>query len=108
MEKTSASSTAIEIATVRRGSAAVMAGLGLPAWARLWPAYQRPTRHSTIMASSATSEKAATLCWPYGTTTNAARSGPIAEPALPPTWNTDWASPARPPEARRATREDSG
>ena len=27
---------------------------------------------------------------------------------LPPTWNTDCAKPYRPPEARRATRDDSG
>ena len=39
---------------------------------------------------------------------NAASSGPSAEPALPPTWNSDCASPCRPPEARRATREASG
>ena len=39
---------------------------------------------------------------------NAASSGPTAEPALPPTWKTDCASPCRPPEAIRATREDSG
>ena len=38
----------------------------------------------------------------------AASSGPMAEPALPPTWNTDCAKPWRPPEARRATREASG
>ena len=39
---------------------------------------------------------------------NAASSGPIAEPTLPPTWNSDCASPWRPPDAMRATREDSG
>ena len=39
---------------------------------------------------------------------NAATSGPIAEPVLPPTWNSDCASPCRPPDAIRATREDSG
>ena len=43
-----------------------------------------------------------------GTTTNAASSGPIDEPRLPPTWNTDCASPCRPPDAMRATRDDSG
>ena len=32
----------------------------------------------------------------------------MAEPTLPPTWNTDWAMPCRPPEAIRATRDDSG
>ena len=48
------------------------------------------------------------LRWPYGRTMKAASSGPIAEPALPPTWKNDWAKPCRPPEARRATRDDSG
>ena len=48
------------------------------------------------------------LAWPHGTTTKAARSGPSADPALPPTWKSDWASPCRPPEARRAMRDDSG
>ena len=39
---------------------------------------------------------------------NAASSGPIDDPALPPTWNSDCASPCCPPEAMRATRDDSG
>ncbi|MNU71217.1 hypothetical protein D3C71_606420 [compost metagenome] len=38
----------------------------------------------------------------------AANNGPNAEPALPPTWKVDCASPKRPPEASRATREASG
>ena len=38
----------------------------------------------------------------------AAKSGPVAEPALPPTWKIDCAKPCWPPEAMRATREDSG
>ena len=38
----------------------------------------------------------------------AASSGPSAEPALPPTWKNDWARPCRPPDAMRATRDDSG
>ena len=29
-------------------------------------------------------------------------------PTFPPTWKSDWASPYLPPEAIRATREDSG
>ena len=44
-------------------------------------------------------------CW---TTMKAASKGPTAWPTLPPSWNTDWARPCRPPDARRATREDSG
>ena len=45
---------------------------------------------------------------PWGTTMKAASSGPMEEPILPPTWKKDWARPCRPPEASRATREDSG
>ena len=48
------------------------------------------------------------LRWPYGSTMYAASSGPVAEPALPPTWNSDCAKPCRPPDASRATRDDSG
>src|SRR5256885_11203562 len=36
--------------------------------------------------------------------TNAAKSGPRAEPALPPTWKSDCAMPCCPPDAMRATR----
>ena len=60
------------------------------------------------MPISAASENQAMLAWPKGTTMKAASSGPIAWPKLPPTWNSDCARPYRPPEARRATREDSG
>ena len=73
-----------------------------------WRAYQRPTCNSTTIASSAASENHATLPRPCGTITHAASSGPTAEPTLPPTWNSDCANPGRPPEAMRATREDSG
>jgi hypothetical protein len=48
------------------------------------------------------------LRWPKGTITAAASSGPSAVPVLPPTWNSDCAMPCLPPEAMRATREDSG
>lgn len=41
-------------------------------------------------------------------TIKAASSGPLALPALPPTWKMDCARPGRPPEAMRATRDDSG
>ena len=60
------------------------------------------------MPSSAAQENQSTLPCPCGRTMKAASSGPIAEPRLPPTWNTDCARPCRPPEAMRATREDSG
>ena len=49
-----------------------------------------------------------TLCCPRGSTTKAASSGPMADPRLPPTWNSDCARPWRPPDASRATRELSG
>ncbi|MNG04108.1 hypothetical protein D3C84_872190 [compost metagenome] len=32
----------------------------------------------------------------------------MADPRLPPIWNSDWASPGWLPAAMRATREDSG
>ena len=70
--------------------------------------YQPPTRQSTTIAISAARENQATLRCPRGSTTKAAASGPTAEPALPPTWKSDCASPCCPPEAIRATREDSG
>ncbi len=71
-------------------------------------AYQRLTCTSRQMPSSAARPNQATLRWPNGTMTAAASSGPIAVPVLPPTWNTDCAKPCWPPEARRATRDDSG
>src|ERR1700687_3351089 len=76
--------------------------------AERWLLYQRPTFHSTRMASSAASENQAMLDWPWGTTMKAASNGPEDDPIWPPTWNTDCAKPWRPPEAARAMREDSG
>src|SRR5262245_61026114 len=38
----------------------------------------------------------------------AASSGPVEDPKLPPTWKSDCANPCLPPDASRATREDSG
>ena len=60
------------------------------------------------MPMRAVSPNQAMLPWPRGRTTKAASRGPIADPALPPTWKKDWAKPCRPPEAIRATRDDSG
>ena len=60
------------------------------------------------MARSATNANHAMLCCPWGMTINAASSGPNALPAFPPTWKMDCARPYRPPEAIRATRDDSG
>src|SRR5258706_5887804 len=70
--------------------------------------YHPPILVSTAIPSSAASENHATLDWPRGTTMNAARSGPSDDPVFPPTWNNDCANPCCPPEAIRATREDSG
>ena len=53
-------------------------------------------------------ENQATLRCPRGSTMKAAASGPTADPALPPTWKSDCASPCCPPDAIRATRDDSG
>ena len=65
-------------------------------------------RVNTTMAASAASENHAMLRCPRGSTMNAANSGPSAVPAFPPTWKSDCASPCWPPDARRATRDDSG
>ena len=46
-------------------------------------------------------ENHAMLRCPAGSTINAASNGPIDDPALPPTWNSDCASPCWPPEADR-------
>ena len=51
------------------------------------------------MPTSAVSANQAMLRWPFGRTMKAASSGPIADPALPPTWKSDCAKPCRPPEA---------
>src|SRR5690625_2982136 len=70
--------------------------------------YHLPTRQRMIIARRAMRENQPTLHCPRGTTTKAATSGPIAVPELPPTWKTDWARPCCPPEAIRATLDDSG
>ena len=66
------------------------------------------TLASSRIANSAAVENQAMLLCPRGTTINAASSGPMADPVLPPTWNSDWANsdwadPCNPPEAMRAT-----
>ena len=47
--------------------------------------YQPPMRHRMTMATKAIDENQAMLDCPNGTTINAASTGPIAEPRLPPT-----------------------
>src|SRR3954452_10578777 len=110
LEKTSTISTANATRTWRPGTGArvgprTAGGPAADAWRR---PYHPPTRHSTTMAIKAARENQATLRWPRGSTTKAAASGPTADPAFPPTWKTDWASPCCPPDAIRATRDDSG
>src|ERR1700730_1055209 len=61
-----------------------------------------------MIATRAITENQPILLCPLGTMINAANKGPSDVPALPPTWNIDWASPCRPPEAIRARREASG
>ncbi|MNR20680.1 hypothetical protein D3C85_1375350 [compost metagenome] len=70
--------------------------------------YQRPMPVNTTMPNRAARENHATLPCPCGMMNSAASSGPSADPTLPPTWNSDCANPCRPPEAMRATRDDSG
>ena len=60
------------------------------------------------MPRRAASENQAMLPWPCGSTMKAASKGPMAWPALPPTWKIDCANPCWPPDASRATRELSG
>ncbi|MNT64318.1 hypothetical protein D3C72_2022090 [compost metagenome] len=108
MENTSTISTTIARTTTRVGTglATAPAALCLRAPCASWRAYQPPMRHSTTMPTSAASENHARLaCW---CTISAASSGPMALPPLPPTWKIDCASPCWPPEAMRATRDDSG
>src|SRR5262249_29176642 len=100
-EKSRATRMATAWMTFRRGSigregavAENTAGLRGPgrAGGRFF-AYQFPTSRSTKIAIIAAAENHAMLDCPCGTTTNAASSGPEAEPMSPPTWNRDWASP---------------
>ena len=70
--------------------------------------YQFPILVRMRMARIAAKANQPIEACPKGMTTSAASSGPMAPPALPPTWNIDCASPFRPPEASCATREDSG
>ena len=95
---------------------AIRPGTGRWALAAAWARWRRsrgfardhtPTRVITRIASRAAAENQAMLPCPRGSTTRAASRAP-GRPALPPTWNTDWARPCCPPEASRATRDASG
>ena len=109
MEKISAIKIAIAHTVWRRGSGAGAARMARDFGVMLgWRRYHAPTLISTRIATSAASENHAMLRCPAGSTTNAASKGPIDDPALPPTWNSDCANPCRPPDAIRATRDDSG
>ena len=101
--------TTSAITTFDLGSAGNSDGGILRPWrSRRCPAYQPPTRHSTTMPTSDAAVNQDTLVWPNGTTMKAASNGPAAWPKFPPSWNTDCAKPNRPPDASRATRDDSG
>src|SRR5713226_3867190 len=76
-------------------------------WRDLCCLVQVPMFASKTIPKKARNENHARLDCPL-VSTKAARSGPSAEPALPPTWKSDCAMPCCPPEAMRATREDSG
>ena len=96
-------------ATLRRGRAfTAETALAVRLRVAITPAYHRPTPDRMAIAVSARAANQATLPWPFGTMMKAAASGATAWPKLPPTWKTDCASPCRPPDAMRATREDSG
>ena len=109
MEKISAIRIAIAAAILRRGRCVSVERVARDFGVMLgWRLYHAPTRISTTMASSAAAENHAMLRCPAGSTMNAASSGPIDDPALPPTWKSDCARPCCPPDAMRATRDDSG
>ena len=82
-------------------------GPEIPAFGRIRP-HHLPTWPRTKMARSAASPNHPRLPRPLGRTNSAASKGPSATPAFPPTWKSDCARPCCPPEARRATRDDSG
>ncbi|MCY1307540.1 hypothetical protein D9M70_574690 [compost metagenome] len=90
------------------GSGRARLGAGRLIVVRRWRTYQVLTQESTKKPMIATIENQLRLPWPKGMTMKAASSGPMALPALPPTWKSDCANPWRPPEARRAMRDDSG
>lgn len=60
------------------------------------------------MVAMATKAKQAIFSRPQGATSSATNNGPNEPPKLPPTWNTDWAKPRLPPEAKDVIREASG
>src|ERR1700722_622495 len=70
--------------------------------------YHTLTHASSAMASMATNENHPMRRCPLGSTINAASSGPMEDPAFPPTENSSCATPCRPPEAMRAIRDASG
>jgi hypothetical protein len=65
-------------------SRAVLTG-ALPALALRCAAYHMPTRVRMKMPTSEPAANQATLDCPRGSTMKAAKSGPMAEPTLPPT-----------------------
>ena len=98
LENTSSMSRNTNITTPACGIECVAAGAWVPAFfaacALLSLAeYHTPTRASTNIASSAKSENHAIAPCPLGRMMNAASSGPIAPPRLPPTWKIDCARP---------------
>src|SRR5687768_3676222 len=108
-ENTSATRIASDHQTFRLGTVDEAVALFVAATCDgRWCLYQVPTRARSTIPMSAVRENHAMLPCPRGSTMKAASSGPSAEPALPPTWKNDCANPCRPPEAMRATRDDSG
>lgn len=70
--------------------------------------YQRPIKPRKKAPITAATPNQIVLTRPKGRIIKAASNGPIEDPTRPPTWNIDWAIPLRPPEAKWATRDDSG
>ena len=71
--------------TRRELGASGCAASGAAFFAAICGLYQSPIRHRITIARNAIEENHAMLGWPNGTTINAASSGPIDVPRLPPT-----------------------
>jgi hypothetical protein len=85
LENNSATSTTSAIRTRRESGASGCGSVAAKVLAAICGLYQIPIRPRMTIARNAIDENQAMLDWPNGTTINAASSGPIEEPKLPPT-----------------------
>ncbi len=85
MENNSATSTTSAVTTRRESGASGCRSTGANFLAAICGWYQTPIRHRSTIARNAMVENHTMLGWPNGTTINAASTGPIEAPKLPPT-----------------------